>query len=282
MAVKWHFLLRLIGLTGLLAAGVGLVLVALVLQGAPLESWRSLSPNFESPEIKDLGVGLILIGGLLALLALLVEIKVGISAVAGQRGAFGLNVILQVLLAIALLAVVNAISFHHYLRFDWTRGNQFTLSPELRARLSELRDTTKIVVLERHVALGQLGDKPDNFDSAAERKVVEKVKDLVEQFQEMGPQFEVSVLDVQEEGYQDKLDDLTRDDKNLRAAIDEAPDNTVKRPAVITGGCAHRHPNRHRDERHRYARGQGDSNPCRHPPCEVATELVRAEQMARR
>ncbi len=59
MAVKWHFLLRLIGLTGLLAAGVGLVLVALVLQGAPLESWRSLSPNFESPEIKDLGVGLI-------------------------------------------------------------------------------------------------------------------------------------------------------------------------------------------------------------------------------
>jgi len=170
---------------------------------------------------------LILIGGLLALLALLVEIKVGISAVAGQRGAFGLNVILQVLLAIALLAVVNAISFHHYLRFDWTRGNQFTLSPELRARLGELRDTTKIVVLERHVALGQLGDKPDNFDSAAERKVVEKVKDLVEQFQEMGPQFEVSVLDVQEEGYQDKLDDLTRDDKNLRAAIDEAPDNTI-------------------------------------------------------
>src|ERR1700757_3708373 len=100
MAVKWHFLIRLLGLTGLLGAGVGLVLVALVLQGAPLESWRSLYPNFQSPGIKDLGVGMIAIGGFLALVALLVEIKVGISGVVGQRGAFGLNVILQIVLAI--------------------------------------------------------------------------------------------------------------------------------------------------------------------------------------
>jgi hypothetical protein len=227
MAVKWHFLLRLIGLTGLLAAGVGLVLVALVLHGAPLENWKSLTPNFQSPGMKDIGVGLIAIGGFLALVALLVEIKMGLSAVAGQRGAFGLNVILQIFLAIALLAILNAISFHHYLRMDWTRDRQFTLSADLRSKLGELRDKTKIVVLERHVALSQLGDKPDNFDSAAERKVVEKVKDLVDQFQEMGPQFEVTVLDVQEEGYQEKLDDLTRNDKDLRAAIDSAPDNTI-------------------------------------------------------
>jgi hypothetical protein len=215
------------GLTGLLAVGVGLVLVALVLQGAPIESWQSLTPNFPSPGMKDVGVGLILIGGLLALIALLVEIKVGISAVAGQRGAFGFNVILQILLAVVLVAGLNAFSFHHYLRFDWTRDRQFTLSPDLRTKLAELRDKTKIIVLERHVALGQLGDKPDNYDSAAERKVVEKVKDLVDQFQEMGPQFEVTVLDVQEEGYQDKLDELTRNDKELRSAIDEAPDNTI-------------------------------------------------------
>jgi hypothetical protein len=227
MAVKGHFLIRLAGLTGLLAAGIGMVLVALALQGAPLRSWSDLAPNFQSLGIKDLGLGLILLGGLLALVALVVEIKVGLSGVAGQRGAFGLNVVLQILLAVVLLAGLNAFSFKHYLRLDWTRDHQFTLSPELRSRLSELRDKTKIVVLERHVALGQLGDKPDNFDSAAERKVVEKVKDLVDQFQEMGPQFEVTVLDVQEEGYQDKLNDVTRDDKNLRAAIDQAPDNTI-------------------------------------------------------
>ncbi len=133
MAVKWHFLLRLIGLTGLVAAGVGLVLVALFLQGAPLEDWRSLSPNFQSPGTKDIGVGMVLVGGFLAMAALLVEIKVGISSVAGQRGAFGFNVILQVVLAIVVVAVLNAISFHHYLRFDWTRDRQFTLSPFRRS-----------------------------------------------------------------------------------------------------------------------------------------------------
>src|SRR5439155_17494244 len=227
MAVKGHFLIRLAALTGLLAAGVGLVLVALSLQGASLRSWSDLAPNFQSFNIKDLGLGLILVGGLLALVGLVVEIKVSLGAVAGQRGAFGSNVILQILLAAVLLAGLNVFSFQHSLRWDWTRDHQFTLSPELQSRLSQLRDKTKIVVLERHVALGQLGDKPDNFDSAAERKVVEKVKDLVDQFQEMGPQFAVTVLDVQEEGYQDKLNDVTRDDKNLRAAIDQAPDNTI-------------------------------------------------------
>src|SRR6266478_2178205 len=227
MAVKGHFLIRLAGLTGLLAAGVGLVLVALALQGAPLRSWNDLAPNFQSLGIKDLGLGLILLGGFLAFIALIVEIKVGLSTVAGQRGAFASNVVAQILLGVILLVGLNIFSFSHYLRFDWTRHHQFTLSPELRNRLSELRDKTKIVVLERHVDLGQLGDKPDNYDSAAERKVVEKVKDLIEQFQEMGPQFEVTVLDVQEEGYQDKLDELTRNDKDLRAAIDEAPDNTI-------------------------------------------------------
>jgi hypothetical protein len=227
MAARGHFLIRLAALTGLLTAGVGLVLVALSMQGASLRSWSDLAPNFQSLTIKDLGLGLILIGGLLALMGLVVEIKVGLSAVAGQRGAFGSNVILQILLAVILLAGLNVFSFKHYLRWDWTRDHQFTLSPELQNRLGELRDKTKIVVLERHVALGQLGDKPDNFDSAAERKVVEKVKDLVDQFQEMGPQFEVTVLDVQEEGYQDKLNEVTREDKNLRTAIDQAPDNTI-------------------------------------------------------
>jgi hypothetical protein len=215
------------GLTGLLAAGVGLVLATKVVPYDPLQSWKTLTTDFRYAGLPEIALGLVSIGGILAILALIVEIKAGINSVAGQRGAFGFNVILQILLAVVLLAGLNAFSFHHYLRFDWTRDREFTLSSELRTRLSELRDKTKIIVLERHVALGQLGDKPDNYDSAAERKVVEKVKDLIEQFQEMGPQFEVTVLDVQEEGYQDKLDELTRNDKDLRAAIDEAPDNTI-------------------------------------------------------
>src|SRR5947209_18978563 len=114
MAVKGHFLIRLAGLTGLLAAGVGLVLVALALEGAPLRSWNDLAPNFQSLGIKDFGLGLILVGGVLAVIALIVEIKVGLSAVAGQRGAFGSNVVMQILLAAILLGGLNAFSFKHY------------------------------------------------------------------------------------------------------------------------------------------------------------------------
>ena len=55
--------------------------------------------------------------------------------------------------------------------------------------------------MRRHKTSGQLNDKPDAYDYAAERKVVEKVQDVIDQFREFGPQFKVSVLDVEEEGY---------------------------------------------------------------------------------
>jgi hypothetical protein len=224
---RWHFLIRFLGLTGLLAAGIGLVLLSMILKGTSLES---LQLDLNDPGRKELGLGLIAGGGLLALVALIAEIKAAIGMITGQRGAFGSNVVLQVILASGLLAGLNAFSFKHYLRFDWTRDHQFTISDEpdnLRSRLGQLREKTTIVVLLRHVAMGQLGDKPDNYDSAAERKVVEKIKDLVNQFQEFGPQFEVQVLDVQEEGYQEKLEQLTRDNKDLGAAIASTPENTI-------------------------------------------------------
>jgi hypothetical protein len=224
---RWHFVIRFLGLSGLLAAGVGIVLLSMILKGTSL---GDLQPNLNNPGLRELGLGLIAGGGLLALLALIAEIKVAIGMITGQRGAFGSNVFLQVILATVLLAGLNAFSFKHYLRFDWTKDRQFTISDEpdkLRSRLGELRDKTTIVVLLRHVAMGQLGDKPDNYDSAAERKVVEKVKDLVDQFQEFGSQFEVNVLDVQEEGYQEKLAQLTNDNKELGGAIAGAPENTI-------------------------------------------------------
>src|SRR5438105_1219406 len=68
---------------------------------------------------------------------------------------------------------------------------------------------------------------PDAGDFAAERKVVEKVRDLVDQLRELGPRFKVTVLDVEEEGYEDRLAALTRDAPELRAAIDAAPENSI-------------------------------------------------------
>src|SRR5262249_54297300 len=115
----------------------------------------------------------------------------------------------------------------HYLRFDWTGNRQFTLPEDVRNQLSQLRGETTIVVYQRHKTFGQLSDKPDAYDYAAERKVVEKIKDVVEQFHELGPQFRVVVLDVEEEGYSDKLAELTKDSPELRDAIDRATENSI-------------------------------------------------------
>src|SRR5205823_3133815 len=67
----------------------------------------------------------------------------------------------------------------------------------------------------------------DRYDYAAERKVVEKVKDLVAQLREVGPQLRVEVLDVEEEGFDDKLKRLTKDAPELAQAIADAPENSI-------------------------------------------------------
>ena len=72
-----------------------------------------------------------------------------------------------------------------------------------------------------------MSEKPDAYDYAAERKVVEKVKDLVDQLREFGPQFRVEVLDVEEEGYNDKLESLTSKNPELQKALDAAPENSI-------------------------------------------------------
>src|SRR5207248_7671623 len=115
----------------------------------------------------------------------------------------------------------------HPARYDWTRDRQFTLPVEIVAQLGKLNGETTIVVYQRHKTFGALTDKPDRYDYAAERKVVEKVKDLVEQFRELGPRFRVVVLDVEEEGFDDKLAQLTKDRPALRKAIDAAPENSL-------------------------------------------------------
>src|SRR5262249_44528812 len=52
-------------------------------------------------------------------------------------------------------------------------------------------------------------------------------KDLVSLLREVGPQLSVEVLDVEEEGYDDKLDRLTAGAPELRKAIEHAPENCI-------------------------------------------------------
>ena len=212
---RLHFLIRFLGLTGLFAAGVGAVLAYQHglwpgLESAYHESWSALGERVNTllregagEPVATAAVYLVAGGAAAALVALLVELLGGLGFTAGRRSAFGVNAAVQVVLAVALLAGVNWWSFGHYQRLDWTRGRQFTIDPKLQEELRRLqpgRGQTTVVVDLRHRTFGQLSEKQDAYDSAAGRKVAEKVNDLVEQLREFGQQFAVEVLDVNVEG----------------------------------------------------------------------------------
>jgi hypothetical protein len=237
---RFHLLIRFAGLTGLLALVIGLFLIVLeqvvtweelrTFEPATAERLLSLFLGESGDPMSQWAVRLTACGAAAAALALLVELFRGILLTAGKRSAFGVNAAAQVALAVAITAGINAYSFDHYCRWDWTRDKQFTLSAHLpESILEQLRqlqtDTpTIIVVYQRHKTFGHLSEKPDVYDYAAERKVVEKVHDLVDQFRELGKQFEVIALDVEEEKYNEKLGRLKPD---LRQAIDNAPENSI-------------------------------------------------------
>jgi hypothetical protein len=243
---RLHFLLRFLGLTGVLALCAGLVMLEPTNWS---DVWTAVqSITLQSPVAIDLIVG----GSAAVVLALLVEVLVISGVVAGRRSAFGFNAVFQVVLACVVLVAVNVFSagLHlpvpealqeyvggreslnlpaHYVRIDTTREQIFSLPADLRDRLRKLdrKANTTIIVYQRHKTFGNLTDKPDRYDYAAERKVVEKVRDLVDLLREVGPQLNVQVLDVEEEGFEDRLDRLTKDAPELRKAIEAAPENSI-------------------------------------------------------
>jgi hypothetical protein len=206
----WHLGARLLGLTGLVAGSAGLGVYAFV-------------PEYrEEAQIVALG------GGAAVALALLFEVRGLLRLALSRRGAVGLSVTLQVLLAAAILAGANAFAFKYYQRYDWTRDHKFTLSKEVRDQLARLHDDTDIVVYQQYVSFGQRAEnKQDKYDLAAQKKIVEKVKDLAEQFQDLGPRFRVQVLDIQDDYYPEKFDKIKKEAPKLAEAIEQAPENSI-------------------------------------------------------
>jgi hypothetical protein len=128
----------------------------------------------------------------------------------------------------AVFVLINLFSFSHYRKFDTTRSGQFTLPASVKEELKTLspdRPTT-VVVLQMNKTFGG-PDLPEAIDKAAEKKVVEKIQDLVGQFRELGPQFKVVVLETQDERYAEKLSALTAGKPELQAAIESAPENSI-------------------------------------------------------
>jgi hypothetical protein len=247
---RFHFLFRFLGLTGLLVAVVALTVAwreQILSAWPPVQSWTweqiQESTNNSKQEITNAAenvewdrpkivVTAIVIGVALLLVALVVELLAGLALVSGRRSAFGTNALIQAALAAALLIAVNYYSFGHYHRFDWSHDPQtcepqFTLPAGIANQLRELKGETLIVVDQRRETFGQNKEKADAYDRAAKRIVVDKVKDLVEQFREFGPQFRVEILDVEKEDFAQQLADLTEDRPALQKALDNAAENSI-------------------------------------------------------
>lgn len=233
---RFRFLARAIGLTGLAAIVTGLALAVAAFPPVDLNTtagWKTL-PDVLSAASKgahgDLarGAAWAIVGGLGAVVfAFLVE-ALGLLAGASGRAAAGTSATVGAVAAIVLLVLVNLYSFNHTGRVDCTRDKRFTLPPNLAAELSKLRTSapTTIVVLQMH-NFGTLSPKRDSYTKAAEEKVTEKVKDLVDQFREFGPQFNVVVLDSEAFEYDEELKKLTKDSPELKSAIAAAPENSI-------------------------------------------------------
>ena len=221
-----HFAVRLLGLLGLLVATAGAIATVAYVDPLTASNLQSAIGGARGQKVQ-VASAMLAAGAAVVVLVLVLELVVGLKNAAGRRSAMGGNVVVQITLALALLVGFNIWSFGHYRRWDLTRDRNFTLDKDLARRLRELRGETTIVVYQQHKTFGRLSDKPDRYDSAAERKVVEKVKDLVDQLREFGTQFRVVVLDVEEEGFDRKLLAETARFPGLAAAIDAAPENSI-------------------------------------------------------
>lgn len=203
-----QFLLRLAGVTGLFAGIAGLVL------------WLAI----------DVAEGLFVALGGLVLVAVAVALEVPLlsQGLMSRRGAVGGIVLAQIVLASVLVVGVNVFSFLHYQRFDLTEKGLFTLDEKYRKQLAGLNQDTTIVIFQRHTAFGQSPENPpDTYDAAAQRQIVEKVKDLAELFQDQGPRFRVEVLDSHDDHFEGRLRQFKNDSPKLAAAIERTKENSI-------------------------------------------------------
>ncbi len=238
----FRLLARALGLTGLMAFGVGAVLASTTwpeLSGDPSQAWNTVSEGLAGRfgGAAKAAAFLITISAGAVAAWLLVELVGGLLLATGRKSAAGTNNAVQMALALVLVGLVNAVSFQNYCRYDTTRDQRFTLAPELQERLRKLdpRSPTTIVVLQMDKTSAAEPERSDALSSAAQAKIVEKVRDLVEEIREFGPQFDVHVLHTKDEGFERRLAELTHgaDDRTqakkdrLKAAIQAAPENSV-------------------------------------------------------
>lgn len=172
---------------------------------------------------------LVFLAGLgMAVAAGLAEVVALASYAAGRRSTHWTMTTAQVALAGAALAAFNIAAFRHPIRWDLTSARTFTLPAELVSELQGLEPGTTVVVYQMHRVFPGVAEKPDRFDLAAERKILEKVRDLVDLVRESsGQRLRVVELDVESENHERRLRELARDNPALGQAIDQAPESSI-------------------------------------------------------
>jgi hypothetical protein len=228
---RFRFLIRALGLLGVAALTVGAVLYASVFPNPAEWSHDEFrhAMHGASGELAMRAATVITVSAGAVLLAVVVEFLSALFLAASRRTAAGTAATVSILAAIVLLVSINAWSLDHYERRDLTRDRQFTLPANVADELKKLRadEPTTIVVLQMHRTFGVASEVRDSYASESEAKVAEKVRDLVDQFREFGPRFNVVVLDTEKFGYENQVADLTKNAPELKAAIDASPENSI-------------------------------------------------------
>ncbi len=122
-----HPYTRMLSIAGLITLVAGLVVMLLL------------------PEIKLAAWGIMALGVILLISALVVDFRRVSSALVGRRGRLGAGTTLMATIFMGITVVINGISVTSYQRFDTTRLAQFTLTQETKDVLSNLKQQVKAI-----------------------------------------------------------------------------------------------------------------------------------------
>ncbi len=95
-----------------------------------------------------------------------------------HRGIIGLNVAVQILLLLAVLAAINMFSFSNYRRIDISHEDSFRLAPQTRAFLRDLREevTVHLLMQKGNPLAGDIANLLREFRDAARQKL--KIREI--------------------------------------------------------------------------------------------------------
>jgi len=96
------------------------------------------------PELRSSMIGLLILGVVLVLLSVIGASRELGTAVAGRKGKYGANVVVMISALFGILILLNLLAAASHLRFDLTAADQFTLAPQTKNVLRELREAVKV------------------------------------------------------------------------------------------------------------------------------------------